>query len=66
MRTHLRLEIKVPKTDETSAMLEETGLNVLTYDRRWKNYPIRLSEAEAEKHEDLLRKLMQEAYEARL
>jgi hypothetical protein len=57
----LRFEPKVPKSDETSRRLEEVGLDVLGYDRRYGRYRIRLSADEVEKHQAILIDLMKEA-----
>lgn len=66
-RATLRLEIKLPKSEETTKRLEDAGLEVLEYDRRFGNYKIRLSPEDIEKHrETLLLSLMQEAYTSRL
>ena len=65
-RTAIRFEPKLPKSDETTARLEEAGLEVLEYDRHFGYYKVRLSPEDLEKHKDLLTELMQEAYEAKL
>jgi hypothetical protein len=65
-RTALRFEVKLPKSEETSKRLEETGLEVLEYDRQWGYYKIRLSAEDIEKYRDLLTSLMKEAFDARV
>lgn len=61
----LRLEVKIPESEETDQKLEEAGLTVLDYDRRRAQYRIKLVDEDLKKHEEMLRELMKEAYEAR-
>jgi predicted transport protein len=64
-RTALRLEVKLPKSDEVSRRLEEVGLEVLEYDRQFGYYKLRLSAEDIEKHREFLVGLMKEAFDAR-
>lgn len=64
-RTALRFELKLPKAEETTARLEQAGLEVLSYDRHFGYYKVRLSAEDIQKHERLLTDLMREAFEAR-
>lgn len=64
-KSGVRLELKLPETEETTERLEAAGLEVLEYDRRWGAYRIRLSKTDVEKHRDLLSQLMEEAYRAK-
>ena len=53
------------ENDETTKRLEETGLEVLEYDRQFGYYKIRLSAEEIERHKEMLTALMKEAFDAR-
>jgi hypothetical protein len=64
-RTALRFEPKLPKSELTTARLEEAGVEVLEYDRHFGYYKIRLSPEDVERHKSLLIDLMHEAYEAK-
>lgn len=64
-RSTLRMEIKLPKTDETSQRLNDSGLEILTYDRAFGYYKIRLEPGDEEEHEELLTDLAREAHDAR-
>lgn len=64
-KSALRLELRLPESDQTTERLEESGLRVLDYDRRWSSYRVKLSKKDIEAHEDMLRELMEEAYEER-
>ncbi len=59
----LRFEPRVNSTDELERRLTEAGLELLPYEKRWGRLPIRLQPADIGKHGDLLRELMQKAYE---
>ncbi len=64
-RNTLRFELKLPKSDQTTARLEQAGLEVLEYDRHFSFYKVRLSSEEIEKHKELLADLMREAFMAK-
>lgn len=63
-REWLRAEFKLERSDELTEKLEKEGLDVMSYDARWKQYRIRLAKGEVEKHEIFLRDLLKKAYEA--
>lgn len=54
-------EPKLPRTDETDAMLEDAGIETLEYDARWGNYRIRVTDADFKTHRDLVRTLIEKA-----
>lgn len=58
----LRIEVRLEKTDELDARLEEAGLDVMDYDRKWGKYRIRLTQEDFTKHEKLLRELLGQAH----
>ena len=57
----LRVEIKVERSDETQALLDASGLDVMDYESRWGYYRIRVNKADLTKHKDLLISLMAQA-----
>lgn len=57
-----RIEPLLPQTDETTALIEDSGLSLMDYDVRWKRYRISTQSNELKKHSDLLRRLLSEAY----
>lgn len=61
-RDWLRLELRLDRSDEIEAKLEEAGLDVMPYDARWGAYRIRLTRGEIKKHEELLSELLRQAY----
>ena len=65
-KTSLRLEIGLPQTEEYDEILNNAGLDVLDYDKRWRKYRIRLSAEEITKYNQTLYKLLDEAYQLRI
>jgi predicted transport protein len=63
-RNHLRLEPRLPRTDELDAKLETSGLDVMDYDERWRRYRIRLTKPELQKHTDFIVELLKQAFDA--
>jgi hypothetical protein len=59
------LDAKLPQSGEVDTKLTEAGLEANEYNARWKYYPIRLGKGDIKKHSDLLRMLMQSAYDIR-
>jgi len=60
----LRFEPRIKQSDELDAKLEEAGLELLDYNRRWGRYHIRLSSRDMDESRDLLLELLQDAYDA--
>ena len=53
---------KVPSNPELNQRLDEAGLQVMAYERRFNHYKIRLSESELNGHIDLIREIISMAY----
>jgi hypothetical protein len=53
---------KVPSNPELNQRLDEAGLQVMAYERRFNHYKIRLSESELNEHIDLIREIISMAY----
>lgn len=64
-KKHLCLQIKIPSIDETDEILENTNLQLLDYDKRWRNYRIQVSQDDVDKNRDVLLALMTQAYQLR-
>ena len=60
----LRLEARLPRSDELDQQLENAGLDVMEYDKRWGQYRIRLTKEDFQKHKKLLSDLLGQAYKA--
>src|SRR5262249_7139948 len=63
-RNHIRLELRLPRTDELDTELEKSGLDVMDYSERWGRYRIRLTKSDLETHRDFITHLLQKAYTA--
>jgi hypothetical protein len=59
----LRLEVRLPKSDEVQGQLDASGLDVMDYDSRWGRYRIRLAAGDETKHAEFLGKLLTRAFE---
>ncbi|MEQ8701170.1 MAG: DUF5655 domain-containing protein, partial [Bauldia litoralis] len=64
-KSHLNLELKLPETEELDAKIEDAGIETLEYNKRWGNYQLRLTKEQVKSKAELLRELMQLAYERR-
>jgi hypothetical protein len=58
-----RFEPRLPQSPELEKKLDEAGLDVMEYDKRWSRYRIRLAKSDVKKHAELLTELLKTAYE---
>jgi hypothetical protein len=56
------LAAKLPQTDETQALLDQTDMDVMPYDKQWKQYRLRLTAKDIEQGKATLLQLIQKAY----
>ena len=61
----LQVDIKLGTSKEIQSKLDETGLELLEYENRYKCYRMRLSKDDAEHHKSLLTDLFKLANEAK-
>lgn len=64
-KSALRLEIRLPQSDEYDHPITESGLDVLDYDKRWGAYRVRLGEKDIGTHKETIKDLMAKAYAIR-
>jgi predicted transport protein len=64
-KSTITLEIKLPRTDDVDAKIEQAGLEALEYNARWSYYRLRLTSTDVSNKSDLLRELMKLAFERR-
>lgn len=57
----IRLELKMPRSDETDQLIKDSGIDTLGYDRNWGTYRLRLVPSDLEKHSAFLIDLMKKA-----
>ncbi len=58
----LRVEVRLPQSQETEAAIEASGLDVMDYDKRWGRYRLRLSKGEVSSFSTVLSSLAKQAY----
>lgn len=61
-KSGLNMELRLKQSDEIEKMLEETGLDLMNYDKKWGRYRIKLSKQEVNKHKELITNLLKMAY----
>ena len=61
----LNLSIHLPQSEQIDQELDQRGLALLQYEKRWGSYRIRLSIGDISKHEVLLKSLLKQAYDRR-
>jgi predicted transport protein len=64
-KKHLCFQIKIPMSDETDEILENSNLRLLDYDKRWRHYRIQIIQEDVDKNKKLLLDLMRQAYALR-
>ena len=64
-KSFLKIELRLPETEETTALMEGAGLELLEYDGRYGSYRIRLTREDIDGKQELLKTLLRQAYELR-
>ena len=62
----MRLEVKLPQTEELDQEISDSEIEVLEYDKRWGSYRLKLNDKDFESQSEVLKALLQQAYELRL
>lgn len=60
-KNYMRLELKLPKSDDIDQIIETNDLDEMGYDSRWGNYKIRLNKGEISKKEEIIKTLLEKA-----
>ena len=60
-KTFLRIEPRLPRTEEMQERLDKAGLDVMDYEERWGRYRIRLAKGDTKRHAEFLTELLAEA-----
>lgn len=61
-KSSLNMELRLKRSDEIEKMLEDAGLDLMNYDKRWGRYRIKLSKQDVNKHKELIIDLLKMAY----
>jgi hypothetical protein len=65
-KSTINFEVAVLRAEETDSKIDQAGLEALEYSTRWGQYRLSLSKADIAKNRELLKELMQTAYQNRL
>lgn len=65
-KNSVRLEIRLPKSDEIEEKINGIGLDVMDYDKKWGRYRIRLAQGDVKKHSEFLEELFKKAGDGKL
>lgn len=60
-KNFIRIEIKLPKTEETDQLIEKNDLEEMEYDSTWGRYRIRLNKGDIKKHQEVIKQLLVKA-----
>ena len=63
-RHHVIAEFTIPRSEELTELLDQSGLDVLPYDVRWGHYRMRLTDSDIDAHQSELERLMRAASDA--
>jgi hypothetical protein len=63
-KKHLRIRLKLAQTEELQKLIDDAGFDDADYNQRWEVYRINVSREELKSKGELLKQLMQKAYEA--
>lgn len=64
-KSWINFEVKLPRTEETDTKIDKAGIEALEYANRWGAYRLSLHANDIVKNRDLLKELMQTAYQNR-
>ncbi len=59
----IRIEVRIPKSDEMDQKIESNELDILDYDAKWGRYRIKLSKDQIQRKKDFLGEIMKLAFE---
>jgi hypothetical protein len=60
-KEYMRLELRVPKSNEVDQLIKDGGLKEMEYDDRWERYRIRRSSGDVQKYREVFMKLLAKA-----
>lgn len=61
-KSSLNMELRLKQSDEIEKKLEDAGLDLMNYDKRWGRYRIKLSKQDVNEHKELITELLKMAY----
>ena len=64
-KVHMVLQLRLPENEDLTTKVEQSGIETLEYDKRWKAYRLQLSRSDVSQKPEVLRDLMRLAYDRR-
>jgi predicted transport protein len=64
-KNFLKLELKLPETDDIDSIVENAGFSSLEYSKRWGQYRLQLKENDIKEKSEVLQQLLRLAYDRR-
>lgn len=61
-KNHVRMEVRLPKSEEIENRLNDSGLDMMDYDKQWGRYRIRLTKKEIKDNLEFITELLEQAY----
>lgn len=61
-KNYMRLELRLPKTQEIDDLIERSGIDEMGYESNWGQYRLRLTKGDIKKYEAVLKDLLSKAY----
>ena len=59
----MKFTFKLDQSDELDKQIEASGIELIGYEKRWREYTLRLTPADSQTHKDLLARIVKLAYE---
>lgn len=56
------MEVRLPKSEEIENRLNDSGLDMMDYDKQWGRYRIRLTKKEIKDNLEFITELLEQAY----
>ena len=57
-KQHLQVEFKIPRSDELTARVEDSGLETLSYDKNFRRFRLKISAGDIVKHQEMFIELI--------
>jgi len=57
------IKFKLEKNDDTDSLIEEAGIEALTYEKRWNQYRVRIDPSMSEAQKEVIRELVRKSWE---
>jgi hypothetical protein len=64
-KVHMVLQLRLPENEDLTTKVEQSGIETLEYDKRWKAYRLQLSSSDVSQKPEVLRDLVRLAYDRR-